>query len=98
MQGEHRAKLPSKVQLVLTIKHWSEDMAIEIINLSIALFFLWAFIYYCYRDYRFDRFREELFVIRAELFEFAASGQVPFNSPEYSLLRNFINQLIRYAH
>jgi hypothetical protein len=73
-------------------------MAIEIIQLSIALFLLWAFVYYCYRDYRLDMFREELFVIRAELFEFAANGDVPFDSPAYTILRNFINQMIRYAH
>src|SRR5208282_80481 len=73
-------------------------MAIEIIELSVALFLLWAFVYYCYRDYRLDMFREDLFIVRAELFEFAASGQVSFNSPAYTILRNFINHLIRYAH
>lgn len=73
-------------------------MAIEIVELSIALFFLWAFTYYCYRDYRLDMYRQELFIIRGELFEFAATGCVKFSSPEYTILRNFINQLIRYAH
>ena len=73
-------------------------MAIEIINLSIGLFILWAFVYLCYRDYRLDIFREELFIVRNELFEYAASGALPFDSPAYSLLRNFVNQMIRYAH
>jgi hypothetical protein len=73
-------------------------MAIEMVELSIALFLLWAFVYYCYRDYRLDAFREELFAIRGDLFEFAASGHVPFSSPAYTILRNFTNQLIRYAH
>jgi hypothetical protein len=73
-------------------------MATEIINLSVGLFILWAFLYFCYRDYRLDTFREELFIIRNELFEYAASGALPFDSPAYSLLRNFVNQMIRYAH
>jgi|SRR5208282_5453038 len=73
-------------------------MAIEIIKLSIGLLLLLAFVYFCYRDYRIDLFREELFIVRSELFEYAASGAVPFDNPAYRVLMNFLNDIIRYAH
>jgi hypothetical protein len=65
---------------------------------SIELLFLLAFVYLCYRDLRIDLFREELFIVRSELFEYAASGAVPFDDPAYRLLVNFLNDIIRYAH
>ena len=49
-------------------------------------------------DLRTDEFRQRLFIIRDELFDYAAHGQIAFEDPAYQLLRNSMNGFIRYAH
>lgn len=48
--------------------------------------------------YRVDSFRQMMFCVRDELFDFAAQGNVSFNDPAYILLRQQMNALIRYGH
>jgi hypothetical protein len=43
-------------------------------------------------------FRQEMFEIRDELFDYAAAGNIRFNDPAYRLLRQSMNGFIRYAH
>ena len=50
------------------------------------------------RKYRMDALRQELFVIRDELFDYAAQGNIAFHHPAYGALRSLINSLIRFAH
>lgn len=60
---------------------------------------LFALIFLVWRtDLRTDQFRQRMFAIRDELFDYAASGAVAFEDPAYQLLRNFMNGFIRYAH
>lgn len=47
---------------------------------------------------RLDSFRQKMFVVRDELFDYAASGKIEFNDPAYRLLRQSMNGHIRYAH
>jgi hypothetical protein len=47
---------------------------------------------------RLDQFRQEMFKVREELFDFAASGKISFNDPAYRLLRQLMNGFIRYGH
>ena|SRR2546425_906138 len=47
---------------------------------------------------RLDAFREQMFAIRSELFDYAASGKIKFDDPAYRLLRQSMNGFIRYAH
>lgn len=47
---------------------------------------------------RLDAFRQEMFVVRDDLFDFAASGKISFENPAYRLLRQMMNGSIRYAH
>lgn len=47
---------------------------------------------------RVDLFRQQLFALRDEVFDFAADGKIAFNSPAYVLLRQLLNGFIRYAH
>lgn len=51
-----------------------------------------------WRNYRLDRFRQNLFAIRDDLFDYAAAGNVSFNDPAYWRLRLLMNSLIRYGH
>jgi len=44
-----------------------------------------------------DRFRQELFAVRDELFDFAASGRISFEHPAYGMLRSTMNGFLRWA-
>lgn len=59
---------------------------------------LWVLAFWFYRDYRVDAFREDVFRIRGDLFDFAAAGGIDFAHPAYSLLRDMCNGYIRFAH
>lgn len=50
-----------------------------------------------YRDYSADRFREALFALRDEMFDFAASGGIEFRHPAYRMLRLTMNGFVRRA-
>src|SRR5271166_5407673 len=63
-----------------------------------GLLLVWGLLYFGIRPYRLDRVRFQLFVLRNELFRFAADGGISFDDPAYFMLRNRINALIRYAH
>jgi hypothetical protein len=43
-------------------------------------------------------FRQEMFAVRDELFDYAAAGNIRFSDPAYRLLRQSMNGYIRYAH
>jgi hypothetical protein len=47
---------------------------------------------------RLAEFRQAMFVIRDELFDYAASGRIEFTHPAYRLLRRSMNGFIRYGH
>jgi hypothetical protein len=59
--------------------------------LAIQALFLW-------REYRIDAFRQRIFEIRDELFDYAAEGGIPFDHPAYGALRGLLNGYIRFAH
>ena len=48
--------------------------------------------------YRVDCFRQQLFAIRDDLFDYAADGNISFTDPAYVILRQQMNALIRYGH
>ena len=48
--------------------------------------------------YRVDSFRQKMFCVRDEVFDFAADGNIAFDDPAYLLLRKQMNGLIRYGH
>lgn len=50
-----------------------------------------------YRDYSVDRFRQDLFALRDEMFDFAAAGGVEFGHPAYGMLRLTMNGFVRWA-
>ncbi|MBZ5694347.1 MAG: hypothetical protein LAN36_03195 [Acidobacteriia bacterium] len=47
---------------------------------------------------RVDLFRQQMFALRDELFDFAMEGSIKFDDPAYSRLRDLMNGFIRYAH
>lgn len=64
----------------------------------LLLLALWGFVFYLWRDYRLDAFRDDLFALRDRMFQYAAKGNITFDNPAYLLLRNRMNILLRYAH
>jgi hypothetical protein len=64
---------------------------LTLIVLVFVIFRLWP-------EQRIDLFRQEMFALRDELFDFAADGKVSFEDPAYKLLRELMNGFIRYAH
>src|SRR2546429_897839 len=73
----------------------SPDIAIRSV---LALFALWIAVYYLWRDFRNDAFREDIFSIRDQMFLYAAQGNIRFDHPTYTILRNRMNVLLRHGH
>jgi hypothetical protein len=71
------------------------DIAIRSV---LALFALWIVVYYLWRDFRHDAFRDDIFSIRDEMFLYAAEGNISFDNPAYTILRNRMNVLLRHGH
>ncbi|MBI5903019.1 MAG: hypothetical protein HZB84_06015 [Deltaproteobacteria bacterium] len=69
-----------------------------IISLGLAFVVLWVYYFWFYRQYRVDKTRQDLFFLRNELFDYAAEGNISFDHPAYSLLRNTMNSIIRFTH
>ena len=47
---------------------------------------------------RIDLFRQQMFALRDELFDYAADENIGFDSAAYTLLRDLMNGFIRFAH
>jgi hypothetical protein len=59
---------------------------------------LWIVTYYVWPDFRHDAFREDIFSVRDEMFLFAAQGNIIFDNPAYTILRERMNALLRHGH
>jgi hypothetical protein len=67
-------------------------------HLVVGLFALWVLYFFFWREHRIDTFRQGLFEIRDDLFDYAASGAIKLDDPAYTTLRDLSNGLIRFAH
>lgn len=66
---------------------------------SVACIALIAFVLLKFwSEARLDAFRQRIFAIRDQLWDYAADGNVGFDDPAYRLLRQSMNGLIRYGH
>ncbi len=65
---------------------------------AVALLLLWILIFVLRRGYCEDKFRNELFALRDELFDYGDSGAISFGHPAYALLRVRMNGMLRFAH
>ena len=72
-----------------------DQLAIAQLSLSLALI---AFaMVYMRRRTKVDRYRENLFTLRDELFDYMWKNDIPFDLPAYRLMRAFLNGGIRVA-
>jgi hypothetical protein len=67
------------------------ESTVFLIILIAVGFWLWPCV-------RLDSFRQNMFGLRDELFDYAASGRIAFDHPAYRLLRQSMNGFIRHAH
>jgi hypothetical protein len=67
-------------------------------HLVISLLALWFLYFFCWREHRIDAYRQRLFGVRDDLFDYAASGTIRFDDPSYTTLRDLSNGLIRFGH
>jgi hypothetical protein len=51
-----------------------------------------------WREYMTDKFRQSVFDLRAELFDYARGGKIDFHSKAYVDFRMLLNSMIRFAH
>ena len=65
---------------------------------GLSLLGLWVWFFWLYRDYRVDAYRQRVFALRNELWDYAAAGHISFDDPAYLVVRNRMNGLIRFAH
>lgn len=73
----------------------------ELLNAIILFGSLAALVYmfgFLFRKYHIDAFRQRIFAIRDELFDYAAAGNISFDDPAYKMLRNLMNGYIRFGH
>jgi hypothetical protein len=75
----------------------SEDQAIEVIRIGVGLLALWLLYLAAWSSYKVDAFRQRLFDLRSDLFDYAVESGLPFDDPAYGLLRHRINRIIRWA-
>jgi hypothetical protein len=59
---------------------------------------LWGLWYFLLKEQRIDKYREELFAIRDELFDMAANGELKFQHRSYTEFRLLLNGMLRFAH
>jgi hypothetical protein len=71
---------------------------VTILQSAIFLALFFVLVLKLWPSLRLDTFRQQMFVVRDELFDYAASGKIGFNDPAYRLLRQSMNGFIRYAH
>src|SRR5262245_46489095 len=63
-----------------------------------SLLLLWVGVFWLYRDYALDRFRQRVFALRDEMFDDARKGVISFDDHAYGMLRTMMNGAIRFAH
>ena len=71
---------------------------VPMLSLLFTITGLWVLFFELYKPYRVDAFRQSVFAIRDELFDYALGGHIPFDHPSYQSLRRHMNGMIRFAH
>ena len=76
----------------------TSEALVVVCESAISATFLLVFAVRLAPCFRLDEFRQAVFIVRDELFDFALAGRVSFEDPAYRLLRQSMNGFIRYAH
>lgn len=68
-----------------------------VLSTLLSLLLLWGLMGWLYPDYRVDVFRQQMFALRDELFDYARAGNIAFEHPAYVMLRETAHDFIRRA-
>jgi hypothetical protein len=71
----------------------SEILILCFLTILSVFFFLIHF----YKKYCVDAYRQDLFQVRDDLFNFAAEGGISFDHPAYAMARAYLNGTIRFT-
>ena len=75
------------------------EAIITVLSSTLSLLAIWWGISWLFRSYRVESMRDQLFELRAELFDEAYSREsFTFGHPAYGILRTTINGFIRFGH
>lgn len=74
------------------------SQAIHVLESSLSSILLIFVLLKLWPELRLDSFRQEMFALRDELFDFADAGNISFSHPSYRLLRRSMNGFIRFGH
>lgn len=76
----------------------NSELIVILLTSSASLAFLWIFYFWLYKGYMVDLFRQNMFILRDNLFDEAAEGMIEFDHPAYGTMRRTMNGFIRFAH
>jgi len=63
-----------------------------------SILLLIVLVFWLFRDYSIDSFRQKIFRLRDGLFDEALKGNISFDDPAYVMMRRSFNGFIRFAH
>lgn len=75
----------------------AQETAATALSTLVSLAGLFWLAYFGFRAYRVDKFRHQLFTLRAELFDLGSKGEIAFDQAAYSQLRGTLNGFLRFA-
>lgn len=76
----------------------NSEQIVILLTSSASLAFLWILYFWLYKGYMVDKFRQNMFVLRDNLFDEAAAGMIDFDHPAYGTMRRTMNGFIRFGH
>ena len=65
---------------------------------GLSLAGIYVMVFWLFRSYQVDAFRQQMFALRDEWFDFAHEGGIPFDHPVYGSMRTIMNGYIQFAH
>lgn len=74
------------------------NQAAVVLSSAVSFLFIMTLLGLLFRQSSIDAFRQNLFALRDELFDAAASGQINFDHPAYGMSRSMTNRTIQFAH
>lgn len=72
--------------------------AVTILCSLVSIFLFAILMFWLYREFILDRFRQKMFALRDELFDSASKGDISFSDPAYRIMRQTTNGIIRFGH
>lgn len=75
----------------------AEEQHLRIVQAFLAVGVLWVWYVFMYKRTRADRFREDLFTIRDELFDYMWQHGLSYDLPAYRQMRDMLNGGIRFS-